>query len=220
MQGQFYVSPLSLPSGPSFLLEAKGPNPRRPWGAWDPGWGGLGLSPARPGPRPQGHVAPPTGFLQLLLHLPLPEPHLQAVAERGQRHRLAVLPAALEAGGGPGLQTHQGGRGRLKRDLPGAGVGGGGSGEGLTGLLAPRWRRARPRTRTPGCGTTVLRACTSSHSWSRATGSVRRPGEASSSASRCQLGGLGGQGGAELQGRSPVALTQARAGVWPAGRRH
>uniref|UniRef100_A0AC11CFQ8 Ectonucleoside triphosphate diphosphohydrolase 8 n=1 Tax=Ovis aries TaxID=9940 RepID=A0AC11CFQ8_SHEEP len=100
VQGQFYVSPLSLPSGPSFLLEAKGPNPRRPWGAWDPGWGGLGLSPAHPGPRPQGHVAPPTGFLQLLLHLPLPEPHLQAVAERGQRHRLAVLPAALEAGGG------------------------------------------------------------------------------------------------------------------------
>ena len=59
VQGQFYVSPLSLPSGPSFLLEAKGPDPRRPWGAWDPGWGGLGLSPARPGPHPQGHIAPP-----------------------------------------------------------------------------------------------------------------------------------------------------------------
>ena len=44
--------------------------------------------------------------------------------------------------------------------------------------------------------------------------------EASSSASRCQLGGLGGQGGVGLQGRSPVALTQALAGVWPAGRRH
>ena len=161
----------------------------------------------------------PTGFLQLLLHLPLPESHLQAVTERGQRHHLGVLPAALEAGGGAlGCRLTKGRGGTSSGTFPGRGRGR--SGEGLTGLLAPRWRGARPRTRTPGCGTTVLRAYTSSHSWSRATGSVRRPGEASSSASRCQLGGLGGQGGVGLQGRSPVALTQALAGVWPAGRRH
>ncbi|XP_059869673.1 ectonucleoside triphosphate diphosphohydrolase 8 isoform X9 [Delphinus delphis] len=45
------------------------------------------------------------------------------------------------------------------------------------------WRRARPG-RTASCATTVPRACTSSHSCSRATGSARRPGAASSSASR------------------------------------
>ncbi|XP_067598621.1 ectonucleoside triphosphate diphosphohydrolase 8 isoform X5 [Pseudorca crassidens] len=39
-------------------------------------------------------------LLQLLPHLPLPEPHLQAAAGHGQCHHLGVLPEALEAGGG------------------------------------------------------------------------------------------------------------------------
>ncbi|XP_054356294.1 ectonucleoside triphosphate diphosphohydrolase 8 isoform X5 [Pongo pygmaeus] len=39
------------------------------------------------------------GLLQLLLHLPLPESHLRAAPEHGQRHHLGVLPEALETGG-------------------------------------------------------------------------------------------------------------------------
>ncbi|XP_030888296.1 ectonucleoside triphosphate diphosphohydrolase 8 isoform X9 [Leptonychotes weddellii] len=41
---------------------------------------------------------PDPGLLQLLLHLPLPEPHLQAAADHRQRHCLGVLPETLEAG--------------------------------------------------------------------------------------------------------------------------
>ncbi|XP_077918202.1 ectonucleoside triphosphate diphosphohydrolase 8 isoform X2 [Halichoerus grypus] len=48
--------------------------------------------------RPSYFPAP--GLLQLLLHLPLPEPHLQAAADHRQRHYLGVLPETLEAGGG------------------------------------------------------------------------------------------------------------------------
>ncbi|XP_022433750.1 ectonucleoside triphosphate diphosphohydrolase 8 isoform X13 [Delphinapterus leucas] len=52
----------------------------------------------------QGLPAPRAGtvlrLLQLLPHLPLPEPHLQAAAGHGQCHHLGVLPEALEAGGG------------------------------------------------------------------------------------------------------------------------
>ncbi|XP_077627681.1 ectonucleoside triphosphate diphosphohydrolase 8 isoform X3 [Crocuta crocuta] len=61
-----------------------------------------------PGPKtlclrrglPAARAGPVLRLLQLLLHLPLPEPHLQAATGRCQRHHLGVLPEALEAGGG------------------------------------------------------------------------------------------------------------------------
>nr|XP_060464088.1 ectonucleoside triphosphate diphosphohydrolase 8 isoform X3 [Panthera onca] len=61
-----------------------------------------------PGPRtlclqwglPAPCAGPVLCLLQLLLHLPLPESHLQAATGHRQRHHLGVLPEALEAGGG------------------------------------------------------------------------------------------------------------------------
>ncbi|XP_036710638.1 ectonucleoside triphosphate diphosphohydrolase 8 isoform X3 [Balaenoptera musculus] len=56
----------------------------------------LRLRRGLPAPR----AGPFLRLLQLLPHVPLPEPHLQAAAGHGQRHCLGVLPEALEAGGG------------------------------------------------------------------------------------------------------------------------
>ncbi|XP_057405448.1 ectonucleoside triphosphate diphosphohydrolase 8 isoform X5 [Balaenoptera acutorostrata] len=56
----------------------------------------LRLRRGLPAPR----AGPVLRLLQLLPHVPLPEPHLQAAAGHGQRHCLGVLPEALEAGGG------------------------------------------------------------------------------------------------------------------------
>ncbi|XP_053060287.1 ectonucleoside triphosphate diphosphohydrolase 8 isoform X5 [Acinonyx jubatus] len=61
-----------------------------------------------PGPRtlclqwglPAPCAGPVLCLLELLLHLPLPESHLQAATGHCQRHHLGVLPEALEAGGG------------------------------------------------------------------------------------------------------------------------
>lgn len=39
------------------------------------------------------------GIFQLLLHLPFPEPHVQAITEHCQRHCLEVLSETLETGG-------------------------------------------------------------------------------------------------------------------------
>lgn len=67
-------------------------------------WVHLGTAPAQAHPP----SFPGTGLLQLLLHLPLPEPHLQAATGHRQRHRVGVLPEALEAGGwilGPAVPT-------------------------------------------------------------------------------------------------------------------
>ncbi|XP_021117261.1 ectonucleoside triphosphate diphosphohydrolase 8 isoform X6 [Heterocephalus glaber] len=84
VQGQFYVST----GAPSLWARHHWPQdgPQEPWGA-------------------QGHrcgrhsFSHPVGILQLLLHLPLPEPHLQAAAGHCQCHGLEILPEALEAGG-------------------------------------------------------------------------------------------------------------------------
>lgn len=81
VRGQFYVSPWGrTPGGPGTLRLARG----------------RAETSAAPAPT---HPCPRTGFLQLLLHLPLPKPHLGAAAGHRQRHRLGVLPEALEAGG-------------------------------------------------------------------------------------------------------------------------
>lgn len=121
VRGRFYVSTLHCPpQGPSLLLEPQGPDAR--WAPDEPWTGGvlgtlgprvcvggglclvragatlirahLGIAPVQA--RPSYFPAP--GLLQLLLHLPLPEPHLQAAADHRQRHYLGVLPETLEAG--------------------------------------------------------------------------------------------------------------------------
>ncbi|XP_026959933.1 NMDA receptor synaptonuclear signaling and neuronal migration factor isoform X2 [Sagmatias obliquidens] len=93
-------------------------------------------------------------LLQLLPHLPLPEPHLQAAAGHGQCHHLGVLPEALEAGGWmraacpppgpqlPGLQTPPSGD-----PVPGSVAGGlqaGDSGARLRGAPALGAQEVRP----------------------------------------------------------------------------
>lgn len=92
VQGQFYVStPLWLP-GPWGCAQG-----RRDGRAQDRGL--LGAATRGAGERPRLTTRRAPGLLQLLPHLPLPEPHLRAAAGRCQRHCLGILPAVLEAGG-------------------------------------------------------------------------------------------------------------------------
>lgn len=83
VQGQFYVS---TPTAPPRVGQDQG----APGGSAPR----CGVGPAQ---CRHARLLPP-GLLQLLPHLPLPEPHLGAAAGHCQRHCLGLLPAAMEGG--------------------------------------------------------------------------------------------------------------------------